>query len=124
MGGAQTAAVGSFAQAKGGTYLQRKVVVWGSFGGGVPARCLVPSKAGCACTVRALCENKAILDPFPPMAKVTAITTAFPCAGLLRFLCSPKTHIKLWFTRIAVCTLCRDAPKMRGGGFVGLRADP
>ena len=28
----------------------------------------------------------AILDPFPPMAKVTAVTTVFPYTGLLRFL--------------------------------------
>ena len=33
----------------------------------------------CACAVR----KKAILDPFPPMAKVTAVTTVFPCTGLL-----------------------------------------
>ena len=46
----------------------------------------------------ALCEKWAILDPFPPMAKVTAATTVFPYAGLLRFLLSPKTQIKSCFT--------------------------
>ena len=34
----------------------------------------------------------------PPMAKVTAITAAFPYIGLLTFLLSLKTHIKLCFT--------------------------
>ena len=38
---------------------------------------------------------QAILDPFPPMAKVTAMTNVFPYTGILRFLLSPKTQIKL-----------------------------
>ena len=37
-------------------------------------------------------RKEAILDPFPPMATVTAVTTVFPCAGLLRFVVSPKTQ--------------------------------
>ena len=44
---------------------------------------------------RALCEKEGILDPFSMMAKVTAVTTAFPDTGLLRFLLSPKTQIKI-----------------------------
>ena len=32
------------------------------------------------------------------MAKVTTTTTVFPYIGLLRFLLSPKTQIKLCFT--------------------------
>ena len=46
--------------------------------------------------VRVLCIKWAFLDPFSPMGKVTAVTTLFPyapCAGLLRFLLSPKTQI-------------------------------
>ena len=39
---------------------------------------------------RALCKKYAILDPFPPMVRVTAVTTAVPYIGLLRFLLSPK----------------------------------
>ena len=48
---------------------------------------------GAACVVHALCEKWAILDPFSPMAHVAAVTTVFPCTGLLRFLRSPKTQI-------------------------------
>ena len=33
------------------------------------------------------------MDPFPPMAKVTAVTTLCPHAGPLRFLLSPKTQM-------------------------------
>ena len=33
------------------------------------------------------------MDPFPPVAKVTAVTTVSPYTGLLRFLLSPKTHV-------------------------------
>ena len=29
-----------------------------------------------------LCQKQAILDLFSPMAKVTAVTTVFPCTGL------------------------------------------
>ena len=46
-------------------------------------------------SVPALCalyEESAILDPFPPMANVTAVTTLCPPAGPLRFLLSPKTQ--------------------------------
>ena len=43
----------------------------------------------CACTVPAPCEKYAILHPFSPMAKVTAVHTVFPDTGLLRFLLSP-----------------------------------
>ena len=54
------------------------------------------------CTVPALCENQAILDPFSMMAKVTGVTTVFPDTGLPRFLLSPKTQTmsehKLCFT--------------------------
>ena len=32
----------------------------------------------CARTVHVLCEKWALLDVFPPMAKVTAVTTVFP----------------------------------------------
>ena len=45
-----------------------------------------------------LCEKWAISDPFPPMAKVTAVTSVFPYAGPLGFLLSPKTQIKPRFT--------------------------
>ena len=41
----------------------------------------------------ALCEKWAIFDPFPPMAKVTAVATVIPYTGLLRFFFSPKTQI-------------------------------
>ena len=42
----------------------------------------------------ALCEKSAMFDPFPPpMAKGTAVTAVFPCAGRLRFLLSPKTQM-------------------------------
>ena len=37
------------------------------------------------------------MDPFPPMAKVSGITTVFLDTGLLRFSISPKTQIKLCF---------------------------
>ena len=33
------------------------------------------------------------MDPFPPMAKVTAVTTLCPHAGPLRFLLSPKARM-------------------------------
>ena len=36
--------------------------------------------------------------PLLPMATVTAMTTALPCAGRLRLLLSLKTQIELWFT--------------------------
>ena len=32
--------------------------------------------------VPALCEKSAVLDPFSPIAKVTAVTTVLPYAGL------------------------------------------
>ena len=32
------------------------------------------------------------LDRFPPMAKVTAVTTVFPYTGLLRLLLGPKSQ--------------------------------
>ena len=48
---------------------------------------------GAPCAVPALCEKEAILDPFSPMATVTAITTVFPDTGLLRFSEGPKTQI-------------------------------
>ena len=41
---------------------------------------------------RALCEKWAILNPFFPMAEMTAVTTVFPDTGLLRFLLRPKTQ--------------------------------
>ena len=47
---------------------------------------------------RALCEMWAIFDPFPPTAKLAAVTTVFPYKGLPRFLLSPKTQLKLCFT--------------------------
>ena len=48
------------------------------------------SIGGAPWAARALCQKEATLDPFPPMAKVTAATTVFPYAGLRRFLLSPK----------------------------------
>ena len=52
--------------------------------------------------MHALCEKQAILGPFPPTANLTAVTTVFPCTGVLRFLLSPKTQMmsqnKLYFT--------------------------
>ena len=43
-------------------------------------------------THRALCERLAILDPFSPTAKVTAVTTVSLYTGLLRFFLGPKTQ--------------------------------
>ena len=39
-----------------------------------------------ALVVRAFYEKLAILDPFVPMAKLTATTTVFPYTGLVTFL--------------------------------------
>ena len=63
-----------------------------------PGRLPLAPSGGAPCAVRAPCEKLAILDRFPSMAKVTAVTTVFPYTGLLRFLLSPKTQIKLCFT--------------------------
>ena len=37
---------------------------------------------GAQCTVPTLCEKQVILDPFSPLAKVTAATIVFPDLGL------------------------------------------
>ena len=64
--------------------------------------------ARCARGVPALCEKSAILDLLPPVAKVTAVTTVFPHAGLLRLLLSPKTEImssnQLYFPLVPTST--------------------
>ena len=61
---------------------------------------------GARCVVPELCKKEAILDLFHLMAEATAVTTVFPAAGLLGFLLSPKTQIKLRFTlKMPVCCL-------------------
>ena len=52
----------------------------------------------CARPVHGLCQKSAMLGSIPPMVKVTALTTAFPYVGPLRFLLSPKTQINPRFT--------------------------
>ena len=56
-----------------------------------------PPQEGALCTVRALCprcaKSRVFSDPFPPMAKLTAVGTVFPYTGLLGFLLKPKTRI-------------------------------
>ena len=53
------------------------------------------------------------MDPFSPMAKVTAVATLFPYTGLLRFLLSPKTQVmsdnKLYFPQKATRLLSKSA---------------
>ena len=50
---------------------------------------------------RALCphfaKSRLFWTRFPPIAKVSAVTTVFPVTGLLRFLLSPKTEITTHF---------------------------
>ena len=66
-------------------------------------------------------RRQAILDPFVPAAKVTAITTVFPYTGLLRFLLSPKAQIMFHtenagvLSKSAVFTLRTYASLVVGG---------
>ena len=54
---------------------------------------LSPLGGGGACAVPTLCKKYATSDPFSLMAKVTVVSTEFPCTGLPRFLLSPKTQM-------------------------------
>ena len=68
----------------------------------------------CVLAVPTPCEKSAILDPFPPMAKVAAMTTAFLYIALLRLLISPKSQIKLCFTLIPRgCLEYREVSRLR-----------
>ena len=78
-------------------------------------------------TLCALCaKSTRFCDPFSPMAKVAAVTTVFPCAGLLTFLRSPKpgkcvetdyvSHQKCQIA-VQMCCCCPVdvAPRVVGG---------
>ena len=45
--------------------------------------------------MRALCDKWAILDPFSPMAKVTAVTTVFP-GGALSAVRAQRNYFGVW----------------------------
>ena len=93
-------------------------------GPGCDARPLGAHRALCACCAK----SRAFSDLFPPMAKVTTVSTVFSQTGLLRFLLSPKTQMMsennaCFILKMPECCLnllfCLPAVCSPGGGWLG-----